>query len=67
MLNKRIDEIKKALDYMHTEEGWNEWANIVGDWNAWDEKWEMEVELRTLFEAGYYGTEEAHYIIGVVD
>ena len=62
MRNNRIDEIKKALEYMSMAEGWLEWINIVGDRDAWEEKWALEEELDDLFKAGYYGTEEAQYI-----
>lgn len=64
MFNGRIDALKKALNYMDTEAGWADWCNMVGDHDAWEAKQALWAELDDLFEAGYYGTEEARYVIG---
>lgn len=64
MLNKRIDEIRAILADMETEEGWADWCNMLGDWDAKEEQINLLRELGDLFEDGYYGTEEARYVIG---
>ncbi len=64
MQSNRVDEIKAILKDMDTEEGWADWCNRLGDWDALNEREALWTELIDLFEAGYYGTEEARYITG---
>lgn len=51
MYNEMIDTLKASLEYWSEQKDWNEWEYC-------------REQLDALFEAGYYGTEEAQYIIG---
>lgn len=64
MFNERIDKIRAILADMETEEGWADWCNMLGDWDARQKQLSLLDELNDLFKAGYYGTEETRYVIG---
>ena len=59
MKSARVDELKRYLRYLQTEEAQEDMTR--GDyWRSLEWAWQ---ELNDLFEAGYYGEEEAVYII----
>ena len=62
MKSARIDELKRYINYLHTQEAL-ECLGANDRWWALSQAWD---ELNSLFEAGYYGEAEAVYIIGEV-
>lgn len=59
MLNARIDELKQYINYLHTQEA----LEVLGRADRWEALEQAWNELNGLFEAGFYGSEEAVYVL----
>lgn len=60
MFNERIDTIRHELEWLYTSDG----IAFYGLGRLYERYLRLEAELDSLFEQGFYGTEEKRYIIG---